>query len=295
MDFNQVRYFLALANTLNFTRAAEQCYVTQPALTQSIRRLETELGGDLLTRNGRGTELTELGRALRNHFEQIERTRHLVRSTAKAVITGESSELNIGIMCTVGPALIMPMLDDFLMNHQLISIILHDLTPNNIYELVLSGTIDGAFFGRNSASFSNLRHIELFSEEMMITFHKDHEFSLLPEVPLAEIANHRYVERLHCEFREEFTNFFINEGLDLNVAFRCAREDWIQNLVLNGLGVSLIPKYSIQDPNLHFKPVKNPNLIRHVDFIVPKEHAHKEALNNFISYLVDFDWSKQYI
>ena len=46
MDFNQVRYFLALANMLNFTHAAEQCYVSQPALTQAIKRLETELGGE---------------------------------------------------------------------------------------------------------------------------------------------------------------------------------------------------------------------------------------------------------
>jgi len=290
MDFNQVRYFLALANTLNFTRAAEQCYVTQPALTQSIRRLEAELGGDLITRHGRETGLTELGRALRNHFEQIERTRHLVRSTAKAVLTGESGELNIGIMCTVGPALIMPMLDDFLMSHPFISIVLHNLTPQNIQELVLSGAIDGAFFGRNSAVFPNLRHIELFSEEMMITFHKDHEFALRSEVPLAEIANHRYVERLHCEFREEFANFFVNQGLNLNVGFRCEREDWIQNLVINGFGISLIPKYSIQDSKLHFRPIKDPSLVRYVDFIVPKEHAHNEALNNFISYLVDFDW-----
>ncbi|OUR87209.1 hypothetical protein A9Q81_26210 [Gammaproteobacteria bacterium 42_54_T18] len=47
MDFNQIRYFLTLSETLNFTRAAEQCFVSQPALTQAIRRLEDELGGEL--------------------------------------------------------------------------------------------------------------------------------------------------------------------------------------------------------------------------------------------------------
>ena len=135
MDFNQIRYFLALANTLNFTRAAEQCYVTQPALTQAIKRLETELGGELISRHGREMELTELGKSLRNHFEQIDRTRHMVRSTAKAVINGEISELNIGIMCTVGPHKISGLLDEFQMNHPMVTLILHDVVPSSIPEI----------------------------------------------------------------------------------------------------------------------------------------------------------------
>lgn len=74
VDFNQVRYFLALADCLNFTRAAERCNVSQPALTQAIRRLENELGGELIRREGRDSELTTLGRSLRGYFEEIERT-----------------------------------------------------------------------------------------------------------------------------------------------------------------------------------------------------------------------------
>ncbi|WP_170766709.1 LysR family transcriptional regulator, partial [Ruegeria lacuscaerulensis] len=123
MDFNQIRYFLALAETLNFTRAAEQCYVSQPALTQAIKRLETELGGDLVVRDGRFTELTELGKSLRGHFQQIDQTRHLVRSTAKAVTSGEVAELNIGLMCTIGPGVLSGMLDAFRMEHPMISIV----------------------------------------------------------------------------------------------------------------------------------------------------------------------------
>jgi len=85
LDFNQVRYFLAVSDELNFTRAAEQCHVTQPALTQAIKRLETELGGELIHRDGRNTELTSLGKSLRSHFQQIDQTKKLINSTAKAV------------------------------------------------------------------------------------------------------------------------------------------------------------------------------------------------------------------
>ncbi len=64
MDLTQIRYLLSLARTLNFTRAAEACNVTQPALTKSIQRLEEELGGPLLLRERSLTRLTALGQAL---------------------------------------------------------------------------------------------------------------------------------------------------------------------------------------------------------------------------------------
>lgn len=290
MDFNQVRYFLALANTLNFTKAAERCYVTQPALTQAIKRLEQELGGELVRRDGRDTELTDLGKSLRSHFEQIDRTRHMVRTTAKAVMEGEIAELNIGIMCTIGPHIIAGLLDTFLMDHPMLSIVLHDVIPASIPELILSGALDGAFFARHHAPHPQLRHVELFKEDMVITFHTGHAFSKRKTVPLFEIANERYVERLHCEFREEFQNFYIEKGLDLNVVFRCEREDWIQSIVREGMGVSLIPRYSLLRSDLEHRPVSNPPLSRTVEFVTANHNTPKPVLNLFIENIKDHTW-----
>ncbi len=290
MDFNQIRYFLALANTLNFTKAAEECYVTQPALTQAIKRLETELGGELIRRDGRDTELTELGKSLRSHFEQIDRTRHMVRTTAKAMMEGEIAELNIGIMCTIGPHIIAGFLDMFLMNHPKVSIILHDVIPANIPELILSGALDGAFFARHQLPHTQLRHLELYKEDMMITFHKGHAFSKQMTVPLIEIANECYVERLHCEFREEFQNFYVEKGLYLNVVFRCEREDWIQSIVSEGMGVSLIPRYSLARSGLEHRPVCNPPLSRTVEFVTANHNPPKPVLNLFVEQVTNYKW-----
>jgi len=63
MEMHQVRYFLAVARTLNFTRAADECNVSQPSLTRAIKQLEAELGGDLFRRE-RPTQLTELGQRM---------------------------------------------------------------------------------------------------------------------------------------------------------------------------------------------------------------------------------------
>jgi LysR family hydrogen peroxide-inducible transcriptional activator len=71
MEMHQIRYFLAVAETLNFTCAAERCNLTQPALTRAIQKLEEELGGLLLRRECNLTHLSDLGRLMKPHLEQI--------------------------------------------------------------------------------------------------------------------------------------------------------------------------------------------------------------------------------
>ena len=70
MEIHQVRYFLAVVETLNFTKAAERCNVSQPALTRAIQLLEHELGGLLFRRERANTHLTELGRMVLPHLKQ---------------------------------------------------------------------------------------------------------------------------------------------------------------------------------------------------------------------------------
>ena len=71
MEMHQVRYVLAVADELNFTRAAEACHVSQPALSRAVQQLEGELGGQLFARERGDTHLTELGRMVLPHLEQV--------------------------------------------------------------------------------------------------------------------------------------------------------------------------------------------------------------------------------
>ena len=83
MELQQVRYFLALCETLNFTRAAEKCNVTQPSLTWAIQALEAEFGGPLLHRERSKTHLTELGNVVRPHLENLMVQAAVAKSRAK--------------------------------------------------------------------------------------------------------------------------------------------------------------------------------------------------------------------
>src|SRR5215471_10962400 len=83
MEMHQVRYFLAAAKALSFTRAAEVCHVSQPALTTAIKKLEAQLGSPLFHREGRQVALTEFGRRMQPHLSQILEQEKAAEAVAK--------------------------------------------------------------------------------------------------------------------------------------------------------------------------------------------------------------------
>jgi DNA-binding transcriptional LysR family regulator len=102
MELSQVRYFITLCKTLNFTRAAELCNVTQPAFTRAIQKLEAEFGGPLLFRERNLTQLTELGRSVRPHLEAMLNGADAATALAKAVQSRGPASLKIGLGPGIG-------------------------------------------------------------------------------------------------------------------------------------------------------------------------------------------------
>lgn len=292
MDINQIRYFLALADTLNFTRAAEQCFVSQPALTQAVKRLEDELGGSLIYREGRDTRLSELGRLLRGQFEQIEQTRQAVKKTAESYVDGSVQELHIGLMCTIGPRIVGRFLNDFQTQYPNILLLLHDVPHGDIPELLRSGALDCAF-GSSHHHQQNiaLQTISLFDEQIVVAFPDEHSFSKQETVPMIDVVKEAYVDRLNCEFRDDFFAFCKEHAIEPNIIFRSQREDWIQDFIRNGVGVSLSPEYSLLLPPLDYRPVSEPSQTREVDFFVANRDRYSECLNLLIDRVKDYPWS----
>src|ERR671926_816521 len=110
MEMHQVRYFLAVARTLNFTRAADECNVAQPSLTRAIRQLEEELGGDLFRRERPQAQLTELGERMYPLLKQCYDSALGARSLASSIKSGEVGALKLALSRTIDLALLVPQL-----------------------------------------------------------------------------------------------------------------------------------------------------------------------------------------
>src|SRR3954452_10470136 len=104
MNLSQVRYFLSLAETLNFSKAAALSNISQPALTRAIQKLEEEIGGTLVYRDGKDTRLTSLGRELRDEFAAIAEAADRIRAAVDNRVLGRRETLNLGLGHSIGPS-----------------------------------------------------------------------------------------------------------------------------------------------------------------------------------------------
>ena len=290
MEFSQIRYFLAATETLNFTRAAERCHVSQPALTRSIKNLEEELGGLLFRRERNRTHLTDLGQVMRVHLSQVEASSQEAVIAAGKLLSLEKAPLNIGIMCTIGPARTVPFLSQFQLRHPGIEMSLHDIKPNSVSEMLLSGDLDCALLGLPLALHERFDSIQLYDEPLVAAFAPDHRFTVMREVPLHELARERYLDRINCEFRSAFFSLLEERQLDIAVRYRSEREDWLQNMVLQGMGVCMIPEYSITVNELQHRPVCDPELMRSVELVTVAGRRRSPAVQAFVSAAIDYPW-----
>lgn len=290
MNFNQIRYFLAVADTLNFTSAADSCAVSQPALSKAIQNLEASLGADLFSRTAQHVELTEFGHTMRVHFERIEDNRRRALEAAKFAARESIERLNVGVMCTIGPGRFSRFLEQLRDDHPQIEITLHDVTASVIPELLLSGALDCVFCARAAKLDQRFQAVDLFDENMVVAFAGNHRFAALDSVPLAEIARERYLDRLHCEFRDDFLDFTKGRGLKLNVALRSERDDWILEMLSRGFGVSVMAANSVILNTIEHRPISDLTNLRTLELVMTVDATMSPTLTAFRDAAAEFDW-----
>ena len=189
MEMHQIRYFLAVCDSLNFTRAAEKCNVSQPSLTLAIKLLEEELGGDLFHRERANTHLTDLGRLMLPHMQQVLAEAEAARSRAKGFASLQDVTLNLGVMCTIGPTRLVGLISSFQRHHPGIKLQLIDAKALDLQEKLLQGNIDVAIYGLPGEIDERFHARSLYPERFMIAFREGHPFENKDTVAAADLPD----------------------------------------------------------------------------------------------------------
>ena len=282
MEMQQIRYFVALTQTLNFTRAAEQCNVSQPALTRAIQQLEHELGGPLFHRERGNTHLSELGRMMMPYLESVAASARAAKEAAASAKKIEHVTLTIGAMCTIGPQLVADLIVRFQAAHPEVEVKVIDGEASAMISALEKGDLHLSLVGIPGDMPEGFHQLPVFSERFVIVLPPDHRWAERNAIRVADLDGEPYVSRSTCEVFKMMARDFASRGVVPKKVFSSPRDEWVQKMIKAGLGFGFFPEHSVTDPDLIVRPLIEPEYSRTVYLATVRGRPHSPALGAFV-------------
>src|SRR5215472_7415322 len=215
MEMHQVRYFLAVARTLNFTRAADECNVTQPSLTRAIKQLEAELGGDLFRRE-RPTQLTELGQRMHPLLKQCYEAAVGARSLASAFRSGEIGALRIALTNSVDLSLLIPFLNQIKRQFNRLEFKFLRGDAREVAEMLKNGEAELGIAAELDQAWERLDTWPLFTEGFQLVLSRRHRLAEQDDIGLEDLQSEQWLSRNYCEHADRLGAALREHGLDID-------------------------------------------------------------------------------
>lgn len=246
MELHQLRYLVAVAETGNFTRAAERCHVAQPSLSQQILNLEREVGHKLFHRLGRKAVLTEAGATF---LERARRILFEVENAAKELSDHPSLErrITVGAVQTVMPYLVVPLIGRCREQLPNLTIDAREDFRSDLVRAVVEGELDLAVVPL-PVSDHRISIEPILTEPLLLVVGKNHPIARRAEISINEIAEESFVSMgTSSTLAEQIRVFFGNQNFVPRIGFRCAQVRTVKLLVSMGLGISILPQLARQE------------------------------------------------
>lgn len=291
MEMRQVQYFRALTEELNFTRAAERNGVSQPSLTRAIRLLEQEFGGELFHRDGGKTRLSELGRIIKPHLDQIFDQAAMAKGNAQTFHDGKKTHLKLGVMCTVAPTDLVDLLVGVRAHHADIQLDVSDADGAKLDQALRDGDLEVAVVARPENSREpDLHYLPLFREQFVIVTDRDHKFGRQEKITVRDLHEEPYLRRVHCELVDLVRTVLIESGMAVKMVFRSDRDDWVLAMTAAGIGFSLMPERSVTRTDVITKPLVEPEFWREVSLVTVRGRPHSPAVGALVHEAMRAQW-----
>jgi LysR family hydrogen peroxide-inducible transcriptional activator len=245
MEFHQLRYVCAIAETGSFSRAAERCQVAQPSLSQQVLKLEEDLGTRLFDRLGRSVRLTEAGRAFLPHARSILSQMETARSSVTDKCADVRGSVAVGVIPTIAPYLMPRYTTAFAKRYAEAKLRIVEETTPILVESLRDLSIDLAILALP------LRHkdLELFplrTEPLFAVLPKNHPFAANESLALKDLRGESFVMLRdgHC-FRDLSIAACTHARVTPRIAFESGQFSSLFGMVAAGVGISLVPEMAI--------------------------------------------------
>jgi LysR family hydrogen peroxide-inducible transcriptional activator len=286
MQIHQLRYFCAVAKAGNFTRAAQREHVAQPSLSQQVKKLEDELGAQLLDRLGRSVRLTSFGQVFLLRAEAILRQVSDAKQEIEEMAGMERGRIVVGAIPTIAPYFLPQRLASFSRKHPTIQVsVVEEITPV-LQERLQDGAIDMALMALPVPG-EHFVCQELLREPLYLVCPRNHRLASKPRIYLKQIESDSFLllKEGHC-FRENTLSACTRARLQPNVVFEAGQFATILAMVAANTGVSVVPQMAVEKrEGCCFVPIADEGAFRRVGVVQLKQHFHSRAQRVFLEHL----------
>src|SRR5580700_10815704 len=284
MEFHQLRYVCAIADTGSFSRAAERCQIAQPSLSQQVLKLEKDLGTKLFDRLSRSVRLTEAGRAFLPYARSILSQRETARSSVADKCTDVRGSVAVGAIPTIAPYLMPRYTAAFTKKYPEAKLRIVEETTPNLVERLRDLSIDLAVLALP------LRHkdLELFpirTEPLFAALPKDDPRAAAESLALKSLRGESFVMLRdgHC-FRDLSITACTHARITPNIAFESDQFSSVLGMVAAGVGISLVPEMAIdRDAGCRYVRLSDTRATRTIVVAVLRGRSFSRVQQAFLS------------
>lgn len=248
MNLRSLEYLVALADHRHFGRAADAVFVTQPTLSAQVKKLETELGVELVERRARGVLLTDVGEQVVARARVLLAEAENIRALARLSEDPEAGSLRLGVFPTLGPYLLPHVVPEVRRRFPRLELLLVEEKSEVLLAQLREGRLDAALLAMPNPA-PGLHEEPLFDEEFLLAVPTGHELAGKQSVATSALAGQSVLllDEGHC-LREHALSVCHLAGASERIGFRATSLETLRQMVASGTGVTLLPRLSVSAP-----------------------------------------------
>jgi DNA-binding transcriptional LysR family regulator len=292
MELRHLRTIAAVARHRSLTKAGEELYLTQSAVSQQIRRLEEELGVEVFRRTSRSVELTAEGRVILGYAERVLAEVDGLHLELEEITGLLSGQLRIGGVYPTGPYDLFAMLADFRAAHPGVAIHMVEDTQDDVLAALRADELDCAFTALDPDTLGAEYEVALLgTDELVAVLPVGHPLAREAHVTFEQLAGEDLIAyRENSALRRRLERKMADHGVEPRNAFICTEMGAVRALASKGLGVAVVPRSVAAEPGppIELRPMAPEPLTWPVALVWRADHRQTVAGKAFLAVALEF-------
>jgi len=291
MEMHQLRYFIAVAEEQNFTRAAEKCHVSQPSLSTQIQKLEGELGNRLFDRLGRRVELTPVGTVFEKRARTILMEADNALREAREIESEVKGSLRIGVTPTVAPFLLPPVIETCRSRYPELQIRIEENLRRTLLENLVNGRLE-VVISSYSGKVAQIDAEPILQEQLNLVVPRGHALASKERISISDFKDESLIILGESSaLGEKVMEFFERNDFEPKTAAYCSQVNTAVALVHSGIGLAILPEMARETVSTYdvvFRSMRSLKMARLLFALTHERRYLSSAAREFLKIVREF-------